>query len=842
MLTYAFYFLQVVVCSGLMMGYYWLVLRNKRFHQYNRFYLLAVLGSAWLIPLIKIQWNKPVASESPAMNLLKIVADNNAALEANIQQSGFQFGWENALLGLYLMVGLFVLGTLLFGLFRIYKLLQEYPCKSVGEVYLILTQVKGAPFSFFQYIFWHESIDLKTDAGKQMLEHELTHVKEKHSLDKMLIQLVLVFGWFNPFFWLLKKEMEMIHEFIADKKAVQNGDTASLAQMLLTAAYPQQYYAFTNPFFFSPIKRRLKMITNNKNPRFSYLRRLIVLPLLAVVVMLFAFRTKQIDNNKPLSVGSLMESVADKIQGKAPVQDIALETMLPLEKTYTIVIDAGHGGNDKGALSTDGKITEAAISLALAKAVKEANHNPNIRIVLTRESDLFQSVQVKANFANEQKADLFVSLHANSAAPVLHEQATSTVNPSKGIEIYIANKEKAIDYPANAAFANSLGSAIKTVNPELIGIKSRSQGIWVLQAVKCPSALIEAGFITNADDLKMMQDPYYQKRFANSLLTGVVNYLAAKEQKAVANLNIVMDTAIIQVTDANKKILVFKSDSIVFKDASNRPLIILDGTIQIDGELNKIKPDRIATIDVLKGESAKVLYGDAGKNGVIVIKTKPTEITVTGADGKKMSVKADASLNGKIDSKVVYFVDGVRSDSLSMTKMDPQSIASINVWKGEKALAKFGDDGQNGVIDIKTKIGSNKSLEAVEVVGYQTKKDGSGNLGGSGVVFQVTETPAMFPGGVSAWNKYLERNLSIDFLVKQKAPWGKYKVVVNFQVDVEGNISQVHAVNNPGYQVNEEAEKLIKKGPKWKPAIQNGKIVASEVNQSITFVVPEPAK
>ncbi|OYY19508.1 MAG: hypothetical protein B7Y69_09850, partial [Sphingobacteriia bacterium 35-40-8] len=752
MLTYAFYFLQVVVCSGLMMGYYWLVLRNKRFHQYNRFYLLGVLGSAWLIPLIKIQWNKPVASESPAMNLLNIVADNNAALEANIQQSGFQFGWENVLLGLYLMVGLFILGTLLFGLFRVYKLLQQYPCKSVGEVYLILTQVKGAPFSFFQYVFWHESIDLKTDAGKQMLEHELTHVKEKHSLDKILIQLVLVIGWFNPFFWLLKKEMEMIHEFIADKKAVQNGDTASLAQMLLTAAYPQQYYAFTNTFFFSPIKRRLKMITNNKNPRFTYVRRLIVLPLLAVVVILFAFRSKQLDANQPLSVGTIMETVADKIQGKVQVQDIQLETMLPLENVYTIVVDAGHGGEDKGSISADGKITEAAITLALAKAVKEANHNKNIRIVLTRESDLFQSVQVKANFANEQKADLFVSLHANSAAPVLHENGKKEPNPYKGVEIYIANKEKAVDYVSNAAFANSLGNAIKAVNPELIGIKSRTQGIWVLQAVKCPSALVEAGFMTSADDLKMMQDPNYQKRFANSILTGVVNYLAAKEnQVTVAEFKAIKDTTVpnVQVLNLTKTAPV------------ENPLVVVDGKIQSNDESwKKINPNSIATIDVLKGESAKALYGDAGKNGVIVIKTKITEITVTGTDGKKMNIKADQSLNGKIDSKVVYFIDGVKTDSLTMTKMDPQSIASVNVWKGEKALTKFGDEGQYGVIDIKTKSGAQKTMQEVEVIGYQTKKDGSGNLGGSGVVFQVTETPAMFPGGVSSWNKYLARNLS----------------------------------------------------------------------------------
>jgi protein TonB len=61
-------------------------------------------------------------------------------------------------------------------------------------------------------------------------------------------------------------------------------------------------------------------------------------------------------------------------------------------------------------------------------------------------------------------------------------------------------------------------------------------------------------------------------------------------------------------------------------------------------------------------------------------------------------------------------------------------------------------------------------------------------------------------------------------------------------VDKEGNVSKVNAVNNPGYGAKEEAERLIKKGPKWKPAIQNGKIVSTEVNQSITFNVPESTK
>ena len=134
------------------------------------------------------------------------------------------------------------------------------------------------------------------------MQHELTHVTQYHSIDKIVIQLNLIAGWFNPFFWLLKKELDMIHEFIADKKSVEHGDTASLAQMLLTTAYPGQQFPLTNPFFFSPIKRRLKMLTNVKNPSFSYARRIVVLPLLSIVVLLFSFRTKEEKIIAPVSM------------------------------------------------------------------------------------------------------------------------------------------------------------------------------------------------------------------------------------------------------------------------------------------------------------------------------------------------------------------------------------------------------------------------------------------------------------------------------------------------------------------------------------------------------------
>ncbi|HQR92208.1 MAG: energy transducer TonB [Bacteroidetes bacterium 24-39-8] len=106
-------------------------------------------------------------------------------------------------------------------------------------------------------------------------------------------------------------------------------------------------------------------------------------------------------------------------------------------------------------------------------------------------------------------------------------------------------------------------------------------------------------------------------------------------------------------------------------------------------------------------------------------------------------------------------------------------------------------------------------------------------------VFTVVQIPAEFPGGLPAWTKYLERNLNRDLPVNNGAPPGKYTVVVSFIVDKNGGISEVQAENDPGYGTKEEAVRVIKKGPSWKAAVQNGRNVIYRHKQSITFMVSE---
>ncbi len=106
-------------------------------------------------------------------------------------------------------------------------------------------------------------------------------------------------------------------------------------------------------------------------------------------------------------------------------------------------------------------------------------------------------------------------------------------------------------------------------------------------------------------------------------------------------------------------------------------------------------------------------------------------------------------------------------------------------------------------------------------------------------VFTTVQIESEFPGGPDAWRKYLEKNLNSDAPTSNGAPPGKYTVVLSFKVDKNGAVSDINVEKDPGYGTKEEAIRVIKKGPSWKPANQNGRLVTSIKKQAITFLVNE---
>lgn len=262
-----------------------------------------------------------------------------------------------------------------------------------------------------------------------------------------------------------------------------------------------------------------------------------------------------------------------------------------------IVIDAGHGGKDSGA---PGKYSlEKDVALAITLKLEELIHDqiPDIEIVLTRSTDVYDSPVEKAKIANQAKGDLFVCIHCNSADPIRHSEfvgyktetyrrggkkrtrqvkeyhTTSTPNPAKGTETYIwgahrndlkeiamrenqslyldsnaANTVKDFDSPEKQNFINlktrqyfdrSAYLAL-TIQDEFTkagrvnrDALQRQVGIWVLQAVAMPAVLVETGYISNPEEEDYLNSPSGQTEIAQSIVNAIKRYRSSLDNKTI---------------------------------------------------------------------------------------------------------------------------------------------------------------------------------------------------------------------------------------------------------------------------------------------------------------------
>ena len=300
----------MILVSAVMSAYYLLFLRDKTFHHYNRFYLLGTMVLSLLLPLLKVEYFT-IETDSRILLLLNQFNQNSAQEVEN----SFNF-WDFGALILGI-VSFFLLAKLTLGLVKIHQLKKEFPKESIKGITFYNTNLHDAPFSFFRNLFWKKSILINSDLGKQILKHEMVHIEQKHSFDKLFVQIIQSLFWFNPIFYFIKKEITLIHEYLADKKAVKNADTRAFAQMLLASNFSGNVLPATSPFLSSNLKKRLKMLTQ-KNTKYSYARRILALPILFGVSFALLVNAKNIEikkQNKAIEI-AVQELKKDTVKEK----------------------------------------------------------------------------------------------------------------------------------------------------------------------------------------------------------------------------------------------------------------------------------------------------------------------------------------------------------------------------------------------------------------------------------------------------------------------------------------------------------------------------------------------
>lgn len=283
------YLLKSTILSGVFFGYYTLFLKNTIYHAYNRFYLLASMALSLAIPFIKLSMFS--ITEEQAAGAKQVLIYLTQLPASPVQEENI--AWE--IIVMTTISSLFVC-YLVYSVLRIFRLKAMNSHTQMGEFTFIETDLDEAPFSFFSNLFWKKSISIEDESGQKILKHELAHIREKHSWDRLFSQIICAVFWMNPFNWFIQKELQNIHEFIADREAVGAGEVDAFAKMLLQTYYGNHFLNPSHSFYYSSIKRRIIMLTISQSPKYAYLRKVAVLPILAFILALFSI---QLSAQKP---------------------------------------------------------------------------------------------------------------------------------------------------------------------------------------------------------------------------------------------------------------------------------------------------------------------------------------------------------------------------------------------------------------------------------------------------------------------------------------------------------------------------------------------------------------
>lgn len=263
---------KMILSSGLMFGYYQLLLKDKTFHHYNRFYLLGTLLVSLLLPLLKVSYFTLPVNSDLYLLISKLQPQSKATHHDGITVSGI-------FVGIIALISLLLTARFIYGIYKIVKLKSRFPQEKFEGLNFYHTDLANAPFSYFRNLFWKNNIPLHSDLGRQIMKHEMAHIEQRHTYDKIVIETIRAIFWFNPFFHLIKKEVHLIHEYLADHKAIKKSDTKAFAQMLLASHFPGNTLPAASPLLNAHLKKRLQMIQTSST-KFSYARKMLALPLL----------------------------------------------------------------------------------------------------------------------------------------------------------------------------------------------------------------------------------------------------------------------------------------------------------------------------------------------------------------------------------------------------------------------------------------------------------------------------------------------------------------------------------------------------------------------------------
>ncbi len=649
-----------------------LFLRNERYFLLNRIYLLMGIGAAIIFPFIN--WYYSV--EIP---VFPGQYSNEIQTEVQVVSRPIPF-FHLGLLISYLIGSFYLFYRLFRQTSKVLEVIRKSGKQIHNSIQLIRTSDFPVSFSFFHIVFINSSIN--DTESQEILNHEQEHVRQKHWMDLVLFELLLLLQWFNPMIWLYGSFIRQNHEYLADERALQySANPAIYRAALLNQMLGGPVIALGNSFNYALNTKRFNMMKNKFYSPVRKLKLLLVLPLVALVFYSFSspeyVYVEKVRSSAAEINSNYLPNSGDTIQVTSNSSGQKIDT----KSAHPFVVIRDDSSDSAKAKAGERKITwhQPDWSSGDEPAKKEG-----VRIGGSGVQPLYviDGVIRKNQNINDISPESIESIN------VLKDKYATKKYGRKG-------KNGVIEITTKVS--KSTGYTTQKEPVVVIGYPSNSK-------------LITKNYSSGNEPITVIG---YRSQFFNVQPDSTVH----PHNKLLfgGNGNVVTDTP----RDGKQ----IKEGEMMIHGVGKQPLILIDGVVAENQHIDAISPENIESITVLKDQSANILYGEKGKNGVILftLKNEKSGNTIKSSGVSRISV-ANASdrntdtANEKIEieqkifssqaseHKPLIVKDGVIAEDQNIKEFGTrEALDKITILNGKEAIDKYGEKGKYGVIEMTTK-------------------------------------------------------------------------------------------------------------------------------------------
>ncbi|WP_302577353.1 M56 family metallopeptidase [Phocaeicola barnesiae] len=629
--TFLVYILKSSLCLSLFYLFYRLLLSKETFHRFNRIALLGVMLISCLLPLVRVTVDRATVVNTSVMLVEEDMLMYPWEMQTVVQEEA-AFPWREWLVAVYLLGIFFFLLRNLWSLVRMLYLIRHSRCRQMENgICLVIHQAGFAPFSWMKYIVISQT-DLDEN-GTDILIHEEAHIRNRHSLDLLLVELCVWLQWFNPAAWLLKQELQNVHEYEADEAVLRQGIDAKRYQMLLIKkAVGARLYSIANSFNHSSLKKRITMMIRKKSNPWARAKYLYVLPLAAVTVAAFARPeiSEPLDeissvkvndlsaitgNNSPENLSVASNSAAD-VTLKMKVTD---QTGSPIVGASVLIVNSTSGtltdleGNFTLKVGDDQRISVSYIGMkSVELSAKECLEKQIKEVRLTSDADSGPQLTVVSQ--SSESASQKAPQHNTTSEPQNTEEVFMVVENMPefpgGLNACLKFLADHVAYPKEAAEKKIQGRVIV----QFVVMKDGS--IANARVIRSVDPLLDAEALRVIGLMPKWKPGTQRGQAVNVKFTMPITFRLDKDS---TDMQPALVGKVIEISGATKE---NNQKAFHFPDGKETPLVVVDGEEISVSSLEKLSSDTFESINVFKGETAINRFGEKGKNGVLLITTK----------------------------------------------------------------------------------------------------------------------------------------------------------------------------------------------------------------------------